>query len=490
MVENHTGCKDVAILTDIAKIVKTSVQFNEVEQLIDDLMKTVDKIRQNREKNLVDVSEQKRIAESEIRELRTKINNHLDKLQEDLMKKLTEAEANITGKTCELLSSIDEKEKELIEYQTNVVNIKQYASDLQTFLAMKQIENGIDSHDTSVHALVNSDSLNQTKLSCKIDRRLKNIVTSIEKFGEVIVESNPCEFSFVRRKDKQAQMMKADLPPMSVNNIHLNLKRKINVMSSERTFFQQLRDPLFLRPSYITGCSLLPDSRMVCSFNNDNTVRFFDKDGVALFQVDTDKRGYHDTVYIKDNNSVAVSCGGRDRCITIIDIESQQVITTFAMDTEVYGMAVRGSTIYYSTWDNGLKMLNLSDKSVSDIINSGMSNISYVATSGDKLYYTDCRTHTVTCCDLHGTTQWEFNDKRVIPYPHGITVDNDGNVYVTSCKHNVVVISPDGRRHRQLLFEKYGPWYPNVLDYDISTNRLLVACRGCTTYLFDVKRGQ
>jgi hypothetical protein len=32
-------------------------------------------------------------------------------------------------------------------------------------------------------------------------------------------------------------------------------------------------------------------------------------------------------------------------------------------------------------------MLNLSDKSVSDIISGDMSCVDYVATSGDKLYY-------------------------------------------------------------------------------------------------------
>jgi hypothetical protein len=45
-------------------------------------------------------------------------------------------------------------------------------------------------------------------------------------------------------------------------------------------------------------------------------------------------------------------------------------------------MAVRGRTIYYCAWDKGLKMINLSDKSVSDIINSSMSGVDYVATSG------------------------------------------------------------------------------------------------------------
>jgi hypothetical protein len=43
-------------------------------------------------------------------------------------------------------------------------------------------------------------------------------------------------------------------------------------------------------------------------------------------------------------------------------------------------------------------MLNLSDKSVSDIIRSAMYHVHYVATSGDNLYYTNHRAHKVTCC--------------------------------------------------------------------------------------------
>ena len=122
-------------------------------------------------------------------------------------------------------------------------------------------------------------------------------------------------------------------PPMSVENIQLNLKQKINTKGSS-----------------ITGCSLLPDGRMIFPCYSSNTVRFINKDGIELFQVGKDKTGSftYDTVYIKDTNSVAVSSGwGGKRCITIIDIERQKVITTIYMDTYINGMAVRGRTIYY-----------------------------------------------------------------------------------------------------------------------------------------------
>ena len=195
---------------------------------------------------------------------------------------------------------------------------------------------------------------------------------------------------------------------------------------------------------------------------------------------------------MKEDNSVAVSCGDAgNKCIAIIDIEKKDVVTTIHVDTYILGMAIRGKTIYFRGLSKGLKMLNLSDKLVSAIIDRKMCNVEYIATFGDKLYYTNWKTHTVTCCDLQGTTQWEFKDERVLKCPVGISVDNDGNVYVAGRDSiNVVVISPDGQRHRELLFNKDGLVNPMVLDYDRSTDRLLVVNQRGIAFLYDVSRGQ
>ena len=97
----------------------------------------------------------------------------------------------------------------------------------------------------------------------------------------------------------------------------------------------------------------------------------------------------------------------------------------------------------------------------------------------------------MTCCNVHGTTQWEFTDARVLSSVHDISVDKDGNVYVVGFySNNVVVISPDGQRHRQLLSSEDGMRNPRVLDYDKSTNRLLVVNESKSAYLFDVTKGE
>ena len=62
------------------------------------MIENISKIRQNRDTNSSAVKDQKRIIANEIHELRTEINTHFDKLQDDLMKKLTEAEKNMQRK--------------------------------------------------------------------------------------------------------------------------------------------------------------------------------------------------------------------------------------------------------------------------------------------------------------------------------------------------------------------------------------------------------
>jgi hypothetical protein len=120
-----------------------------------------------------------------------------------------------------------------------------------------------------VHFILHRDCLDVSILQniIRLDAGLKTITTSIQKFGEVIVESKPCELTFARKKDKQAQLMVADLsPPISVDNIQLNLKQKINIKGRS-----------------IRGCSFLPDSRIVLSCFSTDTISFINKEGVEIF---------------------------------------------------------------------------------------------------------------------------------------------------------------------------------------------------------------
>jgi hypothetical protein len=75
---------------------------------------------------------------------------------------------------------------------------------------------------------------------------------------------------------------------------------------------------------------------------------FLNKEGVELFQIGKDKTGFssYDTLYIKEDNDVAVSSGlDGKHYITLIDIESKKVITTILFKNVTINFSQHENTI-------------------------------------------------------------------------------------------------------------------------------------------------
>ncbi|CAC5406934.1 unnamed protein product [Mytilus coruscus] len=151
LVESHTECWDIVNLDDVIHNVKTSNALFEIEETLVEVAENLQKICQLKQDNRSTLKKKKMEIEKEIKKTRTKINNHLDKLQENLMKQVYEVEEKENLKIYQLVSSLEIKEKEIAEYQRNISNIKQHATDLQMFLLMKQIEKDVCSEDKFLH---------------------------------------------------------------------------------------------------------------------------------------------------------------------------------------------------------------------------------------------------------------------------------------------------------------------------------------------------
>jgi hypothetical protein len=184
--------------------------------------------------------------EKEIKQTRLAINGYLDKLEKELLTKLQEASESAKGQIMELVATLAEKEKEILECQDNLQNIKSHATDLQTFLSLKKIEAQITKNELFVQSLIADHKVSQRMLHCKIHQSLKTLTTDVHFFGEVTTSITPCDITLVRRKDKQAQMMVAGVPARSISNICLKLKHQLTTGGND-----------------ITGCSILTGGKMV-----------------------------------------------------------------------------------------------------------------------------------------------------------------------------------------------------------------------------------
>ncbi|XP_063399335.1 uncharacterized protein LOC134683956 [Mytilus trossulus] len=473
IVEKHTKCQNISNLDDFVKNTKASNAFLEICETLNEVAENIERIRQDKNGNLKTLSEKRKQIECEIQQVRLNINQHLDKLQEDFISELHETEIREKTKIHLLMKALDEHESKVAEHQENIANIKQHASDLQTVLSLKQLEGDVDENCQFIDSLTESNVLNRVEIKFNINTSLTDIANSVLEFGKVCIDISNSSVNIVKKKQQQAQLI---VPKVSsivpIENIQVKLEQTIKTESPD-----------------VRGCCILPNGRTVFTSPGLNKVAVFKPDGSVDFSLGvTEANG---VAYNIENNTLAISpCwNNQAKQITIIDLRGRKVKKTFSPGGHTSGIAVTNKTLFYHIENIGIRALDMTDESTRDVTTENMKTPIYITVSEHKLYYSNYHYHTVVSCDLQGAKQWTFKNEKVLRYPAGISVDNDGNVYVVGTgSRNVVVISFDGQKHRELVTTKDGLDNPWSINFGKETNQLLVANRCVKSFLFNVTR--
>ncbi|CAC5386096.1 unnamed protein product [Mytilus coruscus] len=262
IVESHKECRDIVDLDDVIKNYETPNALFEIEKTLVEVADNLQKIRQRQHDNMSTLKEKRKEIEKEIKKTRTEISNYLDKLQEDLMKQLNAIEEKENSKIVQLLSSIEKKEKEVEECQKNIINIKQHATNLQMFLSVKQIEEDVSSKDKFLNSLFEGEDLNQHFMEFEINGVFQKIMFDIKSFGDVHIEEKPADIVLSRKKAKEAQIIVPIVQSRSIENIKMKINKKINLQGKR-----------------IYGCCMLPDGRLVFTYNREGKVSVFNYQG-------------------------------------------------------------------------------------------------------------------------------------------------------------------------------------------------------------------
>ncbi|XP_052065206.1 uncharacterized protein LOC127705000 [Mytilus californianus] len=469
IVESHNECGDFAKLADIVKNIKTSNAFCEIENSLEELGDTIKKIKHNRENNLSSLSERKENILHEIKQTRLTINKHVDEIQDDAINEINAAEEKERKNICQMLTLLQEKTNEIAECQRNITKIQKLDTDLQTFIAMKELEKEVSSKVQFMQSMTKTGDFKETNMSYQFNTGVQKFISETQSLGELIIETKPCDIVFTRRKDKQAQMVLQHSSSRSVENINLKLDTTL-----DNTGFCKW------------GCCMLPDGRFAFTETLNNLVRVFNTDGSKDFEIKTQYRAF-DIAYISEDNTLAVTSGTNGMCISIIDLQNKQIKKEIYAESYYHGLAVMDNKFICSADKEGIQWFNPNDNSTSVIVQEEFPKMCYIATFDDKIYHTNNKTNSVTCYDLQGTVQWTFEKESALKRPFGISVDNEGKVYVVGrLSTNVVVISADGQYHKEILTASDGLSNPLSLYYNRSTNQLLVANNNQRAMLFSL----
>jgi hypothetical protein len=460
-IQAHKECKEVVLIEDIIQDVKTSVSFDDLQQQLSVISKNITRIRQNRQANVDVIRKQKERIEKDIRDLRERMNNHLDTLQEKLTKEFMQVAVKTNTGIQELLTTLQRKEEEIYQSQVNIENNKKYASELQAFIGLKQIQGISMKNENYIQSLVEDSNFKETKLSFKADDQILNLMNNVNSFGKIIIERESSDVDIEAYKQNQTQQRVVSIPVRSINDVMPKLKQRL---------ITGLRN--------VAGCCILSNGKMVLINYSSRELIMLNKDGSWAFTINI-RSGYPYDVTCIDSHTIAVSVVDIDNQVFIIDLNKRPITKKINTKSTLHGLAYNDGSLICCAEDKGLIRIDLKDNSITPVVRCSLPAYSYVTTNGNSIYYTNHTTDKVTCCDLNGKVQWEFCDENVLVSPRGITTDNNNNIYVAGqLSNNVVIISSDGENYKVLLSDRDGVKLPWGIHCDRASNQLLLTNRG------------
>ncbi|CAG2205878.1 unnamed protein product [Mytilus edulis] len=223
-IKEHGKCSEVIPLEDIISEVKSSELFRDLEQSLKDVLENIKRIREDRENNVKSIQTQKKKITMEIDSIKTQIIQHLEKLKGSVIKELEQVYDDHTCRIQSIISSLKDHEHEIKLCSTEFENITKYASDLQTFLGMREIQSKVTDNESRLKTMISNKSLENVDLQLIINDKVQGFLIS-EKFGTITIkESSSACTNIATKKIKQAQISSPNTV-LPIRNISVDLKQ-------------------------------------------------------------------------------------------------------------------------------------------------------------------------------------------------------------------------------------------------------------------------
>jgi hypothetical protein len=429
----------------------------DLEQTLKELGSFVKRLTDDKEEIIQQIITRKKGICEEIHKIRKSLNDHLDQLQETLIRSINMAVDDITLQLCDVKNSLTEIANKTSDITLEFNNIKEHASDLQTFLSLPHFISKANDEEKKVEKLGSEGKFNRKSIifTARTDEIIK-----MQSIGDVGVDDIKSDVAYRKEKEKQAQIA-GPLTRRTHDRINLKLLKEIDVKVGYPS-------------NIITGCTILDNGKVL--FFEFNKRRFTDR--VTLNE---NNGNYIRTIYPLprshvslynvtsiDTNTIGVSIGTG---ISIINIDTHNILHKIQSNSVCYGITHCDGKLYYCSNSKGIQRFDLRTISNQLLVpTEDIDRFSYISCDGNKLFYTS-NTETVICCDMNGKQIWLFEDTSVLRSPRGVVVDNHGFVFVAGEKSgNIVVISPDGNSSKEV----YQISSPRAMCYDKNENKILV----------------
>lgn len=445
-VDKHQACQNFSTLKDFLKDIKSSTSMSLLRKELIDLKEIFENTLKYINKRLDENEIQKEKVIAEIRATRKSIAEYLDGLEQKLLGDLESDNEKLRSNIKTIAQQIMSHESHISELSDGLSKIVQYATRLQTYVGMKNIENEISKNEKYLKCLETDGYLNENNIKVNISSAIIEIRQHIETFGNISVDSQPNTFQPFTVRRNEAQYLVRKIPEKS---LQLPLSENLSINS----------------------CLILPDGKFLLLVHNKKCLMLFNSGGEFERDVMTFHENTDDVCYVHDCVVAISLCNAKK--VALVDFEKNEIIKTINLSRACYGLSSDGETLVISNIDDkSITLLNLKEMSEKVLYGITAYCISYFK---GHIYGTNWENDTINCYKSNGETQWTFTHPD-INKPIGISLDKFGFIYIASCDScKIVALSPNAESCRIILCKNDGIKNPWAIDISKANGMILVS---------------
>ena len=405
------------------------------------------------------LEETKEECKKEITAFRQEINKILEKMEKEILQSL-DKKANEQLQAIEKqVSTLSATLQALSVDMDTLENADKTAEEDIMFAADVKISKSMSKYEGLVQDI--SKGMQQMELVFQRNKDLTDMLNRMDGLGKIEAH--------LMRSIKQDCKVILDMKVKSAKEVNIKLSDDSNSPST-------------------TGCAFLSNGSVLLCDCQNRKVKLLDSDWSVSKSLKLSDEPFN-VAAVDENEAIFIFKNTRIKDLQYIsthpDLKLGKKIT---LPEKCYGLHVDNDEIYTayhkSSGHDEIWKLDRSGNMKSKIVLTQSSpGTSYYLCLGSltdhnpHVYLTDwdLRNSRVSCYQLDGRMVYQYKDKE-LRAPCGIYVDSAGNSLVCGyVSDNVIVITADGRKHRELLTSK-NITRPYCIDFRPEDNTLIVGC--------------
>ncbi|CAG2254801.1 unnamed protein product [Mytilus edulis] len=185
--KSHSKCTGIKSLASVVEKTKIEKSKESVEKEINSILQLLGKIENNKSQNIKRGEQEYESIKEFIVKIRNEIDKHLTHLEKKICSEADTILNEEKSKATDLITEIEEKQKNLKKMQDQLHSVIPHASKLQSFLGVHQIEQKVHQCQRYIDDLDKDDRAKEFTIKMKENNEVEKIIKKLGSLGELTV---------------------------------------------------------------------------------------------------------------------------------------------------------------------------------------------------------------------------------------------------------------------------------------------------------------